>query len=68
MPQPCTPGGLCYADCDGSGALNILDFICFMNNYASGAACANCDGTTQPPVLNVNDFTCFLNKYAAGCS
>jgi hypothetical protein len=68
MPQPCTPGGLCYADCDGSGALNILDFICFMNNYASGAACANCDGTTQIPVLNVNDFTCFLNKYAAGCS
>ena len=28
---------------------------------------ANCDASTNPPVLNVNDFTCFLNLYAAGC-
>jgi len=27
---------------------------------------ANCDGSTQPPVLNVQDFSCFLSKYAAG--
>jgi autotransporter-associated beta strand protein len=27
---------------------------------------ANCDASTQPPVLNVADFTCFLQKYAAG--
>ena len=26
---------------------------------------ANCDGSTQAPVLNVQDFTCFLQKYAA---
>jgi hypothetical protein len=29
---------------------------------------ANCDASTNPPVLNVNDFTCFLNNYAAGFS
>jgi hypothetical protein len=27
---------------------------------------ANCDQSTEPPVLNVGDFTCFLQKYAAG--
>jgi hypothetical protein len=27
---------------------------------------ANCDSSTQPPVLNVSDFSCFLTKYAAG--
>jgi len=26
---------------------------------------ANCDGSTQAPVLNVQDFSCFLQKYAA---
>jgi hypothetical protein len=27
---------------------------------------ANCDGSTQQPVLNVADFTCFLQRFAAG--
>jgi murein tripeptide amidase MpaA len=27
---------------------------------------ANCDGSTQPPILNVADFSCFLTKFAAG--
>jgi serralysin len=26
---------------------------------------ANCDGSTQPPILNVDDFTCFINSFAA---
>jgi uncharacterized membrane protein len=30
------------------------------------ACYANCDGSTQPPILNVADFTCFLQKFAAG--
>jgi hypothetical protein len=29
---------------------------------------ANCDGSTNPPVLNVADFGCFLSRYAAGDS
>ncbi|MEX2218427.1 MAG: hypothetical protein WD749_06660 [Phycisphaerales bacterium] len=32
-----------------------------------GQACyANCDNSTQAPVLNVADFGCFLTRYAAG--
>jgi hypothetical protein len=62
--------GPCYANCDGSTrvpVLNVLDFNCFLNAYTSGAAYANCDQSTAAPVLNVLDFTCFLNRFAAGC-
>ena len=31
-----------------------------------GACYANCDGSTNTPVLNVLDFSCFLNRFAAG--
>jgi hypothetical protein len=61
----------CYANCDASTqapVLNVADFTCFLQKYASGDPYANCDGSTQAPVLNVADFTCFLQKYAAGCS
>jgi hypothetical protein len=27
---------------------------------------ANCDGSTQPPILNVSDFVCFQSAFAAG--
>ncbi len=70
-----TPGSLptcnfCYPNCDGSTTppvLNVLDFACFLNRYASGDTYANCDHSTTPPVLNVLDFACFLNSYATGC-
>ena len=61
----------CYANCDHSTTqpcLNVLDFGCFLNQFAAGATYANCDNSTTPPVLNVLDFGCFLNKFAAGCS
>jgi uncharacterized membrane protein len=33
------------------------------------ASCyANCDNSTQPPILNVEDFTCFINAFAMGQS
>lgn len=60
----------CYANCDESllpPILNINDFSCFLNRFASGSPYANCDASTVPPVLNVNDFSCFMNKFAAGC-
>lgn len=60
----------CYANCDGSTAapvLNVQDFGCFLNAFASGQSYANCDNSSIPPVLNVGDFTCFLNAFAAGC-
>jgi hypothetical protein len=60
----------CYANCDNSTTsptLNVLDFACFLNRFASGDAYGNCDGSTTAPVLNVLDFACFLNRFAAGC-
>jgi subtilisin family serine protease len=63
-------GTPCYANCDGSTAapvLNVLDFNCFANRFASGDSYANCDDSSVPPILNVLDFNCFLNRFAAGC-
>ena len=60
----------CYANCDASTTppiLNVLDFTCFLNRFASGDPYANCDHSTTPPTLNILDFTCFLNQFAAGC-
>src|SRR5262249_40357974 len=62
--------GSCYANCDGSTTLpilNVLDFGCFLNRFAAGDSYANCDQSTTPPVLNALDFGCFLNRFAAGC-
>jgi outer membrane protein assembly factor BamB len=71
------PGGLsafgsppCYANCDASTTtpvLNVADFTCFLQGFASGDPRANCDRSTVAPVLNVADFTCFLSRFAAGC-
>ncbi|MFN0133833.1 MAG: choice-of-anchor B family protein [Phycisphaerales bacterium] len=65
-----TPGCPCYANCDGSATLpvlNVNDFVCFQNKFAAGDLYANCDGSVLPPVLNVNDFVCYLNAFASGC-
>jgi hypothetical protein len=68
-----------YLNCDGSTQapiLNVDDFTCFINDFATASALphgqqvthyANCDGSTTAPVLNVDDFTCFINAFAAGC-
>lgn len=61
----------CYANCDGGTAapvLNVDDFTCFLNRFASADPFANCDQSTSPPILNINDFMCFLRAFAVGCS
>lgn len=55
---------ICYADCDGNTVLNILDYICFGNAYATNDPYADCDGNS---VLNILDYICFGNAYAVGC-
>jgi hypothetical protein len=63
-------GPACYANCDQSTAapvLNVLDFNCFLNRFATGDPYGNCDGSTMAPALNILDFSCFLNRFAAGC-
>ncbi len=60
----------CYANCDSSTTppvLNVNDFICFLNRFASADPYANCDHSTTAPTLNVNDFNCFLNSFVSGC-
>ncbi len=54
----------CYPDCDGSGTLNIDDFICFQTFYAIGDPYADCDSSGN---LNIDDFICFQTFYAIGC-
>jgi hypothetical protein len=60
----------CYANCDGSSGvpiLNVNDFLCFQNLYAQGSSLANCDNSTTEPTLNVLDFICFQSAFATGC-
>jgi hypothetical protein len=63
-------GVSCYPNCDGSAAapiLNVADFGCLLQAFASSSPYANCDASTVAPVLNVADFTCFMAKFGAGC-
>lgn len=62
----------CYADCDqssGLGVLDIIDFLCFGNLFNEGHAYAcDCDTSTGTGVCDVFDFLCFGNAFAAGCN
>ena len=61
----------CYADCDpatGAGVLDIFDFLCFGNKFASNDPYAcDCDLSTGPGVCDIFDFLCFGNAFDAGC-
>ena len=61
----------CYADCDtstGMWVLDIFDFLCFGNLFAVGDPYAcDCDVTTGPLVCDIFDFLCFGNAFANGC-
>jgi len=64
------PRPTCYPNCDQSTTppvLNIADFVCFLNKFASGDTYADCDNSSVPPILSVQDFGCFLNRFYAGC-
>jgi probable HAF family extracellular repeat protein len=55
---------VCGPDCDGSGALDFFDFLCFQNQFAAGDPRADCDASEA---LDFFDFLCFQNSFAAGC-
>lgn len=65
IPRPC------YADCDpstGVGILDIFDFLCFGNRFSANDPYAcNCDLSTGPNVCDIFDFLCFGNAFSAGC-
>ncbi|MFG0284583.1 MAG: alpha/beta hydrolase-fold protein [Phycisphaerales bacterium JB039] len=54
----------CYADCDGSGALDLFDFLCFQSAFGRGDLLADCDGTGE---LDLFDFLCFQTAFGVGC-
>ena len=55
----------CYADCDGSGVLDIFDFLCFQNSFVNQDPYAcDCD---PDPACDIFDFLCFQNAFVAGC-
>jgi hypothetical protein len=58
------PVVVCYADCNGDGALNLADFGCFQTKFALQDPYADCNGDG---VRNLSDFGCFQTKFALGC-
>jgi hypothetical protein len=52
------------ADCDGSGLLDLFDFLCYANAFNAGDPGAECDGDDG---LSLFDFLCFVNLFNAGC-
>ncbi len=58
------PGDDCYADFNGDGALDLFDFLAFVNSFNAGGGDADCDGDGE---LNLFDFLCFVNAFNAGC-
>ncbi len=62
---------LCYADCDlstGIGVLDIFDFLCFQDSFVSGESYAcDCDTSKGQGVCDVFDFLCFQDAFVSGC-
>ncbi|MEQ8768990.1 MAG: NF038122 family metalloprotease [Phycisphaerales bacterium] len=55
----------CFADCDGSGSLNVDDIDCFVAAFlGSDLEGADCDGNGS---LNVDDIDCFVSGFLSGC-
>jgi hypothetical protein len=61
----------CYADCDlstGVGVLDIFDFLCFQNDFVTAASYAcDCDTSTGQGVCDIFDFLCFQSAFVGGC-
>ncbi len=61
----------CYADCDqstGVGVLDIFDFLCFQNSFVNSEPYAcDCDTSTGNGVCDIFDFLCFQNAFVGGC-
>jgi hypothetical protein len=54
----------CYADCDGSGELDVDDFICFQTLFGLGDPGADCDNSGE---LDIDDFICYQTAFGIGC-
>jgi YVTN family beta-propeller protein len=57
-------GSPCAADITGDGAVNVQDFLAFLQLFAGGDPRADFTGDGQ---VNIQDFLAFLQLFAAGC-
>ncbi len=57
--DPCLDG---YANCNGDGAVNTVDFLCFLQLYSAGNMAADCNNSGN---INTQDFLCFLGLWSA---
>lgn len=57
--DPCLDG---YANCNGDGAVNTQDFLCYLGLWAAGNIAADCNGDGT---VNTQDFLCYLGLWAA---
>ncbi len=65
LPLSVTGATVCFADCDGNGALNVDDVDCFVAAFLAGdPAGADCDNNGA---LNVDDVDCFVASFLSGC-
>jgi hypothetical protein len=48
----------------GDGALDLFDFLAFVNLFNSADPAADCDASGA---FNLFDFLCFTNAFNAGC-
>jgi len=55
----------CYADYDGNGSVNTLDFIAFLNDFNDGVV--GQDDCDENGIINTLDFICFLNAFNTPC-
>jgi probable HAF family extracellular repeat protein len=58
-----TPGA-CYTDFNADGAVNLFDFLAFVNAFNALDPAADCDASGA---LNLFDFLCFTNAFNQGC-
>jgi len=54
----------CYPDCDGSTSLDVFDFLCFQDAFATMAPYADCDNSST---FDIFDFLCFQDEFITGC-
>ena len=63
-PDRPTLGAECFADCNGDGDLNVLDFVCFQGEWQGQTDAGDCDGNG---LYNILDFVCFQGLFVEGC-
>jgi hypothetical protein len=56
--------GGCPADCNADEMLNVLDFVCFQQEWQGQTEFGDCNGDGM---YNVLDFVCFQQVFQAGC-